>query len=412
MQNLLKNTRYSPSLSANYQRTELAHENIDVVTGRAGLNLSSPQRIGFLTISPAMSASLLSTKYDQSRQAHDRTTYQTLPPDTIITHYTAFDSTRTTNDFSWNFGGNTTTNFYGTFYPHIGRLRGIRHAMTPSATYQFTPAHNGGVRQQTVGLGLRNALDLKVAGNDTTKTGEEDVHKLSGVVIWSLTTQYRPDVPVAKAWSNISSGMNFNLFGLNLSLNHSIDPYKLDVLNTSATSQFHFGGSHPFGRTQKLEVQELNTVAASDTSKRDQSGSGVAYTQRDQYGQETKKSRSDLELKEGRLPWNLNLGLSYSKNQSGQSSSTLRVGWDIQLTDNWRIDYSTIYDVESRGLDGQNFGITRDLHCWEMSFSRQVLGTGLQQEWQYYFRITLKAHPDLYGESGTRGLGTGLMGQF
>jgi hypothetical protein len=41
-----------------------------------------------------------------------------------------------------------------------------------------------------------------------------------------------------------------------------------------------------------------------------------------------------------------------------------------------------------------------------------VLGNGPNEEWQYYFRITLKAHPDLYGESGTRGLGTGLMGQF
>jgi hypothetical protein len=129
-------------------------------TGRAGLNLSSPQRLGFLTISPAMSASLVSTKFDQSRQDHDRVTYQTLPPDTIITHYDAFDSTRTTNDFSWNFGGNTTTNFYGTFYPHIGRLRGVRHALTPSATYQFSPAHNNGTRQQSVSLGLRNALDL------------------------------------------------------------------------------------------------------------------------------------------------------------------------------------------------------------------------------------------------------------
>ena len=211
----------------------------------------------------------------------------------------------------------------------------------------------------------------------------------------------------------MSSLVNFTLFGLNLSVNNSIDPYSLDVLNTNASTNFHFGGSHPFGRTQKLEVEEeLNTVAASDTSRRDKSGSGVAYTQRDQNGETKETKREDLKLKEGRLPWNLNLGLSYNKNATGQVSSTLRVGWDIQLSDKWRIDYSTIYDVEDRSLDGQNFGITRDLHCWEMSFSRQVLGTGPNAEWQYYFRIALKAHQDLYGESGTRGLGTGLMGQF
>jgi hypothetical protein len=411
MQSLLKNTRYSPSLSGSFQRTEKAFENIDVATGRAGLSLQSPQRFGFLTVSPAMSANLTSSRYSQSTQEHDRVIIQGTPADTVITHFPAVDSLRTQHDFSWNFGGSTTTNFYGTFYPHVGRLRGIRHAVTPGVSYAFSPARDNTARSQTVSMNLRNALDLKIAGKDTTSTGEEDVHKLSGVVIWSLGTQYRPDTPVERAWSSISSGLNLNLFGLNLSLNHSIDPYTREILNTSATSQFHFGGSHPFGRTQKVQVEELNTVAASDTSKRDQSGSGVAYTQRDQYGSPKEKTRKELNLKEGRLPWNLNLGLSYSKSQSGQTSSTLRVGWDIQLTDKWRIDYSTIYDVEDRSLDGQNFGITRDLHCWEMSFSRQVLGTGEQQEWQYYFRITLKAHPDLYGESGTRGL-HGLMGQF
>ena len=96
---------------------------------------------------------------------------------------------------------------------------------------------------------------------------------------------------------------------------------RLEAEHITVPVQFHFGGSHPFGRTQKLEVQELNTVAASDTSRRDQSGSGIAYTQRDQYGQAQEKPRDELSLKEGRLPWNLNLGLSYSKSQSGQVSS-------------------------------------------------------------------------------------------
>jgi hypothetical protein len=238
------------------------------------------------------------------------------------------------------------------------------------------------------------------------------VRKLSGVVIWSLSTQYRPDTNVDDAWGNIGSGLNFNLFGINLSLNHTVDPYNLEVLNTSATSGLSIRGTHPFGQSKKVEVRELNTVAASDTTRKDRSGSGVEFVERDEFGREKTREEiereKELELKEGRLPWSLNLGLSYSKSSTGQVSSTLRVGWDFQLTDNWRIDYSTIYDVEDRSLDGQNFGITRDLHCWEMTLARQELG----DEWQYYFRIALKAHPDLYGESGTRGLGSGLMGQF
>jgi len=325
----------------------------------------------------------------------------------------ALDSLSTVNEVTWNVGASANTNFYGTFYPRVGRLRGIRHAITPSVTYGYRPPQHNRVRNQTVSFGLRNALDFKFAGKDTTSTGEEDVRKIPGVVIWGLNTSYDPDENVRRAWNTITSNLNFSLFGMNLSLNHSIDPYDLKVLNTNATTGLAIRGTHPFGRSQKVEVRELNTVAASDTSRKDKSGSGVEFHERDEYGQEKPEDEDrDLELKEGRLPWSLTLGMSYSRGASGQVSSTLRVGWDFQLTDNWRIDYSTIYDVEERTLDGQNFGITRDLHCWEMSFSRQQLGTGPGAEWQYYFRIALKAHPDLYGESGTRGLGSGLMGQF
>jgi lipopolysaccharide assembly outer membrane protein LptD (OstA) len=410
-QSLLKNTRYSPSISGSYRRTEKLFETTDLLTGRAGLGLSSPQRVGFVTITPGVNASLVSSRYDLSRDAYSRYVYSAADTDTVFV--SALDSTRTTNDFSWSMSAGANTNFYGTFYPHVGRLRGIRHALTPAVSYSFTPARNSSPRSQAVQLGLRNSIDLKFAGNDTTETGEEQVKKLSGVVIWSLATSYRPDRNVDDAWSNIGSALNFNLFGINLSLNHSIDPYTLDVLNTSATSGLALRGTHPFGRSQKVEVRELNQVAASDTTRTDRSGSGVEFVERDEYGREKPKEKTpELELTEGRLPWSLNLGLSYSKSAGGSASSTLRVGWDFQLTDNWRIDYSTIYDVEGRRLDGQNFGITRDLHCWEMTFARQELGRGDQAEWQYYFRITLKAHPDLYGESGTRGLGSGLMGQF
>jgi lipopolysaccharide assembly outer membrane protein LptD (OstA) len=406
VESLLKNTRYSPSLSGNYQRTEKLFETTDVLMGRAGLSLSSPQRIAFVTVSPSLNASLVSTRFDFSRDAHQEIKVTTAPADTVFV--SALDSTNTDHDFSWNVGGSANTNFYGTFYPRVGRLRGIRHALTPAANYSFTPASGDKARSQSLSLSLRNSLDLKIAGRDTTEAGEESVRKHSGVVIWTLSTNYTPDRNVHDAWGNVGSALNFNLFGINLSLNHSIDPYTFDVLNTSATSGLSVRGTHPFGRTSKVEVRELNEVAASDTTRKDRSGSGVGYVERDEFGQEKPKEEGALELKKGRLPWSLNLGLSYSKSAGGQVSSTMRVGWDIQLTDNWRIDYSTIYDVEGRELNSQSFGITRDLHCWEMSFSRQELG----DEWQYYFRIALKAHPDLYGESGTRGLGSGLKGQF
>ncbi len=413
-QNLLRNTRLAPSLSANRQVTEKLYETNDVATGTAGVSLSSPQRAGFLNINPSVGASFVSRRTAYSRDAYTNiTTLGGLPDTTFVT---ALDSTTTTNDFSWNFGASAATNFYGTFYPHIGKLRGIRHRVSPSVSYSYSPPRKGRPRQQGVGLSLQNVLDLKVAdtrraaAGDTTSS-EEPVRRLDSVVNWSLSTRYTPDVPEDRAWSNINSGLNVVIAGANLSLNHTVDPYKFDVLYTSATASFGLRGTHPFGRSSSVEVRELNVAAAADSADSLQTGGfntgGVEYIQTTGTHQ-GESPVSDLALREGRLPWDLNLALTYSRGANDFISSTLRVAWNFQLTDNWSIDYSTVYDVQERTLTGQNFGIKRDLHCWEMSFSRQLLG----DEWQYYFRITLKAHPELYGESGNRGLGSGLIGQF
>ena len=112
----------------------------------------------------------------------------------------------------------------------------------------------------------------------------------------------------------------------------------------------------------------------------------------------------------GGLPWSIRGGFSYSKQKGLRPASTLNFGGQIAITANWSLTYNASYDVEGRQIQGQNYTLKRDLHCWEMSISRQQLGT----QWEYYFRISLKAHPELYAEQGPRGLagGGGIPGQF
>jgi lipopolysaccharide assembly outer membrane protein LptD (OstA) len=412
-ESILKNTRYSPSLSGSRKTTEKLYQNSEAVNGRAGLSFSSPQRVKFVTVSPGLSMAMTSSRFDLQRQAYDQIVTTGTVVDTVSV--ATLDSTATSNQFNWNVGAAANTNFYGTFYPRIGRLRGIRHTVTPTASYSLTPAQNGRPRAQNVALNLRNAFDLKIldtskeAKTDTTDAEEEKVRKLSSVLFWNISTSYRPDAPQEKAWSSVNSAVNFVLLGMNMSVNHVIDPYSFDITNTSATSSLRVGGTHPFGRSSHVDARELNATAAADTSRKERkdfASGGVEFSQTGDVAAD--RPAGELQLEKGRLPWSLSLGLSYSKSATGQTSSTLRVGWDVKLTDNWRIDYSTIYDVEGRERSGQYFSIARDLHCWQMSFSRQQLG----DEWQYYFRITLKAHSDLYGESGSRGVGGGLIGQF
>jgi hypothetical protein len=122
------------------------------------------------------------------------------------------------------------------------------------------------------------------------------------------------------------------------------------------------------------------------------------------------RSKDERDPNQQGLNWSIRAALSFSKLRGFDPASTLNLGASINLTRSWLITYNASYNVETRIIQGQNYTLARDLHCWEMSISRQQLG----DRWEYYFRISLKAHRDLYAEQGPRGLagGGGIPGQF
>jgi lipopolysaccharide assembly outer membrane protein LptD (OstA) len=90
------------------------------------------------------------------------------------------------------------------------------------------------------------------------------------------------------------------------------------------------------------------------------------------------------------MPWTLSLtySLNYSKPlASSRVSQTLALRGSLDLTRKTRITYTTGYDVEQKEITMTNIGITRDLHCWNMSFD--WIPTGYMKSW--YFTIQVKA---------------------
>jgi hypothetical protein len=78
-------------------------------------------------------------------------------------------------------------------------------------------------------------------------------------------------------------------------------------------------------------------------------------------------------LKEFKLPWDITTNFTYNYNKSNIRNPTKRfsanVSARIELTENWRIQYTTSLDLIGKKIDYQSFNIYRDLHCWEMSFA-------------------------------------------
>jgi lipopolysaccharide assembly outer membrane protein LptD (OstA) len=387
LERFLGGIRYSPGVSGSRTTQEKKYEFVETVNTRLSLNFSSPQKIGFINVSPSLSMNDNYTRTETTIDAHTVISGGAAPETTQVMDSRHADSE---NTFRWSTGASSNTNFYGTFYPEVGSLLGIRHTVTPRVSYSYQPGTDRQPASQRFGVELKNAIDLKVSDGDKEK-------KLPGVFIWSLSTSYNPRAPERQGWSNIATSANLKLFGTSVSMRQTIQPYDLDILSTSISSSVSLHGSHGFGASSRDDEQELNVVASDTTA-------GRAVTVETLAG--------DAELGEYVPPggagntWNLNMAISFHKSQSGEISSTLNANGNFQLTRNWKINYSTSYNVEDRLLMGQNFGISRDLHCWQMTFSRQLLGN----EWEYYFRISIKAHQEIYTESGRRGLGGGSVG--
>ncbi len=426
-QKVFDKVRISPGISGNRKVDEKAYEWREVITANASLGATAPFKLGFLNLTPRISASDAYNRTTIDRWSHE----VDVDDSTVVIVKGDGPVTESDNVFSWNAGAGATTNFFGTFYPRVGALRGLRHTMTPSVSYTYTPPRASRSANQRFNVSLKNVIDLKILSSKQVDEGDydpeggssslaeradhkelrrgdvetesdenapksaeeeqeeaEELKKLSGVFIWTLSSSYDPAKVFNQGWSNISSLMNLKVLGTSLSITQSIDPFDFNILSTRLSTSFQFRGHHPFGSAVATK-RELNIVAADTTEA---------------VGLDVGGEPEAEEEEDKGLPWNVGLGFSYSKADGfDEPSSTLNLNGGISLTHGWRLSYRTNYDVVDRDFLGEYFSVARNLHCWQISFSRQKLG----DEWEFYFKISITSLPELYAEQGSRGLGSG-----
>ncbi|MCS6999936.1 MAG: putative LPS assembly protein LptD [Candidatus Kapabacteria bacterium] len=73
------------------------------------------------------------------------------------------------------------------------------------------------------------------------------------------------------------------------------------------------------------------------------------------------------------FPWDVTLNVSYSYSRPFEAlppteQFNLSAAMNVQLTQTWNVSAGFAYDVFRRDLNGINIRITKQLHCWAMSF--------------------------------------------
>lgn len=285
------------------------------------------------------------------------------------------------------------TRFYGTWKGKVGKLRALRHVMTPQASFTWRPDFSsdkygwykevpinavGGTSTYSIfetgifgspGLGKTGLLGFNLANTieGKMKTDTSDVLK-KFTVIDQFNVSFGYNLLADHFnWTNINFSGRTRLKRLvDVNTTLSFDPYRIDSTG-KRIERFEWRANKRIGR---LENATLNI----GTSLR--KGGFTASTPK----QSPKGTQDELDFinknpdafVDFNIPWNLSLmyTISYTKPDTlVRITQGLQVNGDVNLTSKWKVGFSSNYDVEQKKFSYTSVNIYRDLHCWEMSFN-------------------------------------------
>lgn len=323
----------------------------------------------------------------------------------------------------FNLGLSFSTTFYGVSNRKIGKLEGLRHTITPSLSYSYSPDFSddqwgfyktvqtdtlGNTRQysifsdeifggpgsgerQSLTFSLRNVFETKIVSRDTT--GEVNEKKLKLIDNLSASTSYNFAADSLN-FSGISTSLSSNAInGLNLSARANFSLYQVDSLGREFDRFLIEDG----GKLAQLQ----NFSISASTSFRGGSNGPEIYTpiyrrSYDPFNQ-SRFSPIDPHFNEEIVtplnsPWSFSLNFdyrwTYRYNEKPTKSATLNANSiSFQLTPKWRFNTRMGYDFIQEELTPSQFGLTRNLECWDLTFQVNPFG----ENQYYFFRLTLNS---------------------
>ena len=105
--------------------------------------------------------------------------------------------------------------------------------------------------------------------------------------------------------------------------------------------------------------------------------------------------------------WNANLSYSLQRPRGDDVMMSQMLTGTITLrpTENWDLSWRTAYDLERRAFNDHTIRLTRDLHRWEANFDFLQTATG---NWTFRFEVSLIDNRDLKFDYKQRNLDAGL----
>ncbi len=305
--------------------------------------------------------------------------------DTTYWHESDFDFEKA-NNFWWNAGVSLNTRVYGFFPVTVGKLTGIRHTLSPTMTYKFTPEKNlnvvfprspgissttGTDQRQDMSFGLSNLFEARYMKND-----KENRVKLFTL---NLTGSYNFEADVQK-WADFRLNGSIPTPYVDLSYSGSYRPYTPDSLLVFP---------EPISHSLRINPK-LPRIAGSFWS-------GDFLTLED-VGSE---SYLDGIARSNTTGWHVNISPRYNMtlsrsdiNSSFKKTQTYNLGTGLQLdfSHRWSIKWNGNYSFTEGDFINQSVSLYADLESWELKFDWYPSGIN---GGRIYFLVNIKKHRDI-----------------
>ncbi|MDP4193994.1 MAG: putative LPS assembly protein LptD [Bacteroidota bacterium] len=327
----------------------------------------------------------------------------------------------------FSLGVGASTNLYGIVQPRALGIEAIRHVIRPTLSYTYTPdfsrsvwgyygtyLDSNGVQQkynkyensifggapstesQSIGLSISNNIEMKTMKDPSDTTSEA---KKIQILSFQLSSAYNLAAGVQKRLSNLALSYHTqisDILGLSGSSNYSF--YDFDYSKGYESNRFL--ASRDGGGLMRLLNFNLSAQISLSAEKFKASGKkqpSASDNAQKSYSSVNRNVRSELtgqyndESPDYTIPWDLSLNINYSMDKSNperQTSSTNMGGnLNFNLTPSLKMSMTSNYDFKTHQLVYPEIRIFKDLHCWEMNFTWNPVGTYSG----YRFEIRIKA---------------------
>jgi hypothetical protein len=322
----------------------------------------------------------------------------------------------TTNSFqrAWSYSSAfaMSTRIYGTVFFKKGKIKAIRHVISPEISMSFSPDFTkpkfgyyenvqinsegdtkllskyenflfGSPRigsSASMNFYIGNNLEMKVVDKNDTISGTRKIKIFDNLSFSSSYNFLADSFRLAPIRFNTRTSFFKRL--INLSIGGTIDPYtfKLDSISESSSGlknvyqrridELAYKNNQGIGSLAYINMSLGFRFSAKDFKSEDEEEKDSSFGTREEIDYINSNIAEYIDFN---VPWSINASYNLNRRKLGYRdptiTQTLTFSGDVSISEKTKISFRSGYDFKFKMLTQTSINATRDLHCWRINFS-------------------------------------------